>query len=372
MTIENTIIKTTWKSSRDRNIEPTTIYVVPKRELSEVAPDTMMYATYSEDWPGDIQYIDNDSGVGTSPKLILNEDRNTPGYNLVFVAVPHTSKYIPKVRIVKDYGHHLNTCGIVSHFACYELYYNIGYHEELDYDLDGLSDRLETILGTNSEHYDTDNDGLGDRVEVIGYMDQPMPFNGANPLKKDIFVEIDWMGDVKWDGTSTTPIHDHNPDFAIDIHRNTIDEIERNFKTALDSGDKEYTEIHIDVDEKLPHYEKISFYNKVTSPSSLPDPDLYYANDNDYVNFYWIKNGHEWSVTSGGVTTKHKLKPNFNPNRRYLYHYAIFAHDLIEPNKKMTDWQVSHSSGVAEFGTDDFVVALIKNWEMYIGTFIHA
>src|SRR3990167_7213078 len=47
---------------------------------------------------------------------------------------------------------------------------------------------------------DTDGDGLLDEWEINGYdhdgdgiIDVDLPAMGANPLRKDIFVEIDWM-----------------------------------------------------------------------------------------------------------------------------------------------------------------------------------
>lgn len=69
-----------------------------------------------------------------------------------------------------------------------------------DFDGDGLTDQEERLLNTNPRHADTDRDGLLDGWEVYGFdadgdgqIDEPLAACGANPLIKDVFVEIDWM-----------------------------------------------------------------------------------------------------------------------------------------------------------------------------------
>jgi hypothetical protein len=72
--------------------------------------------------------------------------------------------------------------------------------EEGDADDDGLSDRIEEIMGLDMESNDTDGDGLYDAWEVLGVnrdgnpdIEVDLPFMGASPHHKDIFVEVDWM-----------------------------------------------------------------------------------------------------------------------------------------------------------------------------------
>jgi hypothetical protein len=66
-------------------------------------------------------------------------------------------------------------------------------------DNDNLSAQLEAVLGTNPNSADSDADGLKDGVEVYGAMEVPggkpvkFPLMGADPLKKDIFFEFDWL-----------------------------------------------------------------------------------------------------------------------------------------------------------------------------------
>lgn len=72
-----------------------------------------------------------------------------------------------------------------------------------DLDGDGLGNALEDSLGTDKLNPDSDGDGIPDGVEVIGVGDDPsdegtpvsltrFPMYGADPLKRDLFIEADW------------------------------------------------------------------------------------------------------------------------------------------------------------------------------------
>jgi len=93
---------------------------------------------------------------------------------------------------------------VMNHRA--RVYVNDFLHA--DSDGDGLGDLLEAELGTcvsqqqvalgecGGQHTtnarDTDGDGLEDGWEVLGTGVQRFPAWGADPLHKDVFVEIDW------------------------------------------------------------------------------------------------------------------------------------------------------------------------------------
>lgn len=62
-----------------------------------------------------------------------------------------------------------------------------------DTDGDGLSDNEEKTAGTDAENPDTDGDALLDGWEVRGVNDIDLKGLGADPLQKDIFVEMDFM-----------------------------------------------------------------------------------------------------------------------------------------------------------------------------------
>ena len=62
----------------------------------------------------------------------------------------------------------------------------------LDADGDGICDIVETVLGTNPNSTDTDGDRLSDYAEAYGVGGIDLAGLGANPRKKDIFVEADY------------------------------------------------------------------------------------------------------------------------------------------------------------------------------------
>ena len=74
-----------------------------------------------------------------------------------------------------------------------------------DDDNDGLTDAQEQSLGTNPKKKDTDGDGYTDYQEVTDSRLRYPPADyktlgasGANPLKKDIFIELDYLGPKTW------------------------------------------------------------------------------------------------------------------------------------------------------------------------------
>ncbi|HIE51372.1 MAG TPA: hypothetical protein EYP85_06400 [Armatimonadetes bacterium] len=68
---------------------------------------------------------------------------------------------------------------------------------EPDPDADGLTREEEKALGTDPLRRDTDEDGLLDGWEVRGVRGLDLPTWGANPLHKDIVVEVQPFDDVK-------------------------------------------------------------------------------------------------------------------------------------------------------------------------------
>ena len=69
----------------------------------------------------------------------------------------------------------------------------------IDSDGDGLTDAEEASIGTDANNPDTDGDGLLDGWEVKGVNGIDLHAQGANPLHKDIFVQMDFM--VRADAT---------------------------------------------------------------------------------------------------------------------------------------------------------------------------
>ncbi len=69
-----------------------------------------------------------------------------------------------------------------------------------DSDSDGLPDSVEARIGTDSRNIDSDGDGISDGDEFYGAdvdgdgeIDLDLPSMGANPTRREVFVEVDWM-----------------------------------------------------------------------------------------------------------------------------------------------------------------------------------
>lgn len=81
---------------------------------------------------------------------------------------------------------------------------------DVDSDSDGLTDAEEILLGTSPTNPDTDGDGLLDGWEVHGFheagFEEPLAIYGADPLRKDIFIEIDWMETASGDASTGASI----------------------------------------------------------------------------------------------------------------------------------------------------------------------
>lgn len=116
---------------------------------------------------------------------------------------------------------------------------------EADTDSDGLDDGREVGLGTDPRAKDTDDDGISDGLEVN---DPEGIYPGANPLRIDIYVEIDQMSG------ETLP-------------RNDARKIERHFDRAPTSnpdGSKGMS-LHFIYEDTVPRKDTLSWQSGGTS-----------------------------------------------------------------------------------------------------------
>ena len=202
----------------------------------------------------------------------------------------------------------------------------------------GISNNLDYRIAANMDELDSDGDGLPDNWEKNGYdadgngtIDIDLPTLGADPMRKDLFVEVDWMAAAA-------------PNAAI------WTDIESAFTNApiLNSDGSQGIAIHIDRGQAgagggggtiIAYADRIRYDN--STPSAA----------NTYVNFYTVKAN------------------NFNANRLNVYRYCVFA------------WDNGHgagSSGQAEnIWANDFFVSL-GSWgadgtraDFQTGTFLH-
>ncbi len=186
--------------------------------------------------------------------------------------------------------------------------------------LDADGDRLWDVFETNDGEYrdrwhtgtdplnpDTDRDGLDDGDEVLGTLaGLDLPGLGANPVRKDIFLEIDWTDDA------SGGMHSHRPlPESIDM----IVEAFADAPVANPYGQPPGISLHVDYGQGEPY-----------TGGNFLGIDLQVTFDDEF-NLY--------------------KAANFDPRRKDLFHYAIFCHQF----------NANRNSGIAELPGDDFIVA---------------
>jgi uncharacterized repeat protein (TIGR01451 family) len=202
----------------------------------------------------------------------------------------------------------------------------------LDSDQDGLFDHWETT------GIDFDNDG---NVDLS--LHQP-PFS-ANPLRKNIFVEIDYM-----EGGGHTHRPDRRPDGNPLVGATVLQAVTNAFKAAPVSnpdGSRGIT-LRAMVDESLPEKNSIRFESR----GALADDDFY---DFKYGSNAAGNPGNLCGNTANDAhfgTAAERQSANCQKilgARRLAFRYCIFAHNHTES---------PGSSGRAELPGNDFIVSL--------------
>jgi len=160
---------------------------------------------------------------------------------------------------------------------------------------------------------DSDQDGLSDKweqdgidIDGDGSVDLDLPAIGADPLHKDIFVEIDYM-------------EHHQPD--VDAIQDVIDAFAAAPVSNPDNQDG--INLHLLVDDQIQHQDAITMW----------------------ADFDTINDGHFG-------TSAERSNPNWEnirSARRLVFRYGLFVHQYsLYPS----------SSGLAELGGDNFIVSL--------------
>ncbi len=191
-----------------------------------------------------------------------------------------------------------------------------------DSDNDRLDDCYETNTGvyvsptntgTDPSNPDTDGDNINDGDEVLGTLSNlDLPGMGANPLRKDLFIEYDWFTD-----SLDCANHSHRPSVA------AVNMVAQAFANSPVSNPDGST--------------GITFHNDRGQGGVFTGGNL--INDAD-------------GVLTGGVNSaefmSHKTA-NFASNRNGYFHYCILPHRYNTS---------SGSSGQAELPGDDLIVSL--------------
>jgi hypothetical protein len=191
---------------------------------------------------------------------------------------------------------------------------------ETDTDGDRIPDRHETNdgrfidrqhTGTDPRNRDSDGDGIEDGDEVYGTLGGlDLPALGANPVRKDIFIEVDWM-----DESENCGAHSHRPTPTV---------------VAV----------------------LVSAFGSAPVPNPYDGPPgvtlhIDYGQGDPFTNGTYI--GDDPVVVFDAEFNQYKAQ-FFDANRKGYFHYAIFCHRYNDPS--------NNSSGFAEINGDDFVVSL--------------
>ena len=211
------------------------------------------------------------------------------------------------------------------------------------------SPNLTTARCPGGETNDFDGDGLLDCWETDGIdfnndgqIDFDLPAMGADPERKDVFVEIDWMAQ-------------HKP------NNEALDIVKEKFENAPvdcepDGSNCKGVNLHLLVDEEaVAHSDELSFASCTNASSQVPDYD-------------------EVKAKSFGTAAERNdpNSENILNAKRLVYRYALFAHNLLG---------LGGTSGCAELPGNDFVITLgswtkiqghgVGTADQQAGTFMH-
>ena len=203
-------------------------------------------------------------------------------------------------------------------------------------DLSGGGDMdFNDLIAVVRVDMDTDGDGLWDDWERFGIdtngdgtIDLDLPVLGANPMRKDLFIEIDFMDcTIAGGDCAAGDNHSHQPKAAAVA---AAIQAFANAPVTNPDGSTGIT-LHVDVSNAIPHQ------------NALNIPGLCFAGGAGIGNFDTVKA----DPANFGTT---------NP-RRFAYHHTLFTHQQVT---------TSTSSGCAELPGNDFQVAL-GGWNVGLG-----
>lgn len=247
----------------------------------------------------------------------------------------------------------------------------------VDSDNDRLCDLAEYQYGTDPFNNDTDGDGFTDGAEILGLNGIDLQHFGANPLRKDKFVELDYYPGRKpdpaglqmvVDAFNNAPVSNPNGEDGINLVFFVDDE--------LDPADA-YNEIHPDWEYVLlknkyftPDHQGIFHYGLIAykmknkesggfskgSPSDSfaitqqgghfhPDPNI---QAREQAGIIMHELGHNLGLRHGGATAK-----NFKPNYFSIMNYTYGRNLTVDGTKGVLDYSRVAVASIDEEALDE-------------------
>ncbi|MEM8594247.1 MAG: hypothetical protein AAGF06_05450 [Pseudomonadota bacterium] len=245
-----------------------------------------------------------------------------------------------------------------------------------DSDNDTMCDAAEEVHQTSAYNDDSDGDGLSDTAELHGVSGIDLPSYGANPLRKNIFLELDAHVqrvhsssdiDMLVRAFADAPIKNLDGSTGVSLY---VDHTERLPSSVVDLADLENDYIessskfwdHFDEKIKSKHFNvrrQGIFHYGVTLPS-LPKrtfgglsrgivADDFVSNN---VNIATVMHelGHNLGLTHGGGYGNRNYAPNYFSVMNYLYPYGYLT---SKSSKAVMDFSRVRVDGFNESSFDE-------------------
>ncbi|MBK8903077.1 MAG: hypothetical protein IPM53_17945 [Anaerolineaceae bacterium] len=215
---------------------------------------------------------------------------------------------------------------------------------------------------------DEDEDALPNGWEVCGFdhnndgtIDIDLPAMGADPLVKDIFVEIDYMAETGkcYPIVGCTPGHSHQP-WPQAINRVVDAFLEAPIDCEAEENNCLGIRLHVDNGRNsIMNPVTDEFWGNYSRSNSLKEEE----------NLGWI----DWTDSSYDWDEFVEIKAlNFDVEREGIFHYAVFAHNL---GGQIIGGLGPSANGVADIGGSNLIVALGSPWNASVPeqsiTFMH-
>ncbi|HRZ79131.1 MAG TPA: hypothetical protein P5044_03900 [bacterium] len=258
----------TWSASLQNRLQFHYLNRWKEEAGGAIEEDTVVYLMSGSN----ITHFNEDSGAARSARINLTTGSCTGNCRILGGANPWHPNNEGNARAVVEYLNMPN--------------YPLSNWISNDSDQDGVSNQLESIIGSSSNSSNTDEDGLKDYSEIFGYGGVSLPFEGSNPNIKDVFVEVDYFG--RW-------LVGGDPNSLRQFYINHAAGVKER-KIAAFAHDN--IRVHIDLDDYLglmgEGHAKIYAHCNTGA-----DPQAYYMASNRSTDFTSARNGiYFWAVAA--------------------------------------------------------------------------